>query len=126
MTDRERFERGSKQDAAMDVSTQIDVVGQQKIVHYSQQNFVHLSRRREKANLLNALNCVLFRLALPHALSYDRSSVGNRIALVFHRLGRIHQDLRELLVLAQPSHVITPKPGLRFEVKSFGKPSLKV
>ncbi len=119
VADGERLQGRGQQDAAVDVSLQVDVVGDQQIVDDGSQNLVDFSRRSEQADFLQALDGVLFRLPFPHALGHDGSGVGGGFALVLHRLRRIDQNLGELLVLAQAFQVIAPEAGLRLEVQSL-------
>src|SRR6266550_2542733 len=57
---------------------------------------------------------VVFCHPFPHALRFYWASISGGLTPV---LGGFYLDLRELLVVFQPFHVVAPKPRLSFEVQ---------
>src|SRR5207237_8850576 len=57
---------------------------------------------------------VVFGHPFPHALRFYWASISGGLTPV---LGGFYLDLRELLVVFQPFHVVAPKPRLSFEVQ---------
>ena len=86
MADGEGFQGRRQQNAAMNVSLQIDVVGDEQVVDDGCQDLVDFAGGREQADFLEPLDGVLFGLLLPHALGYDRSGVSLGVTLIVHRL----------------------------------------
>ena len=74
--DGERFQRRGEQYTATDIALQIDVIGDHQVVDHGQEDLIHVAGRRQQTDLLQALNRVIFSLALPHALGDHGRRVG--------------------------------------------------
>ena len=81
------------------------------------QNFIHFTFGRNQTDFLESLNRVIFRLPLPHTLSFHRTGILGGLALVAHCLRRIHLNLREFLVAPEVLQVVAPEPCLRLELQ---------
>jgi len=68
----------------VNVSLQVNVVGDQQIVDNRRENLVDLAGRRQQANLLQAVYGVFFGLLFPHALGDNRRGIGSRGTLIIH------------------------------------------
>src|SRR5437588_640568 len=126
VSDRERLQGRGQQNAAMEVALQVDVVGDQQIVHHRGHDLIHFAWGCQQPDFLQAFDGILFCLLLPHALCDHGRGIGSGIALVFYRLGRVDQNLGELLIFAQPLQIVTPQSSLSLEVESLGQAGLEV
>src|SRR5260370_41637107 len=86
VADSERLERRRQENAAANVSLQVNVVGDQQIVDHGSQNLVDFAGRRQQSNLLKALDGILLRLLFPHTLGDDGGCIGGGSPLVVHLL----------------------------------------
>ena len=83
VADGERFQRRGQQDARADFGVSMfEIVGDDQIVDDRLQNLVDFAFRRDQANLLQALDGVVFRLALPQTLALDRRRILGGVALI--------------------------------------------
>ena len=119
VTDGEGLQRGGHHHAAAYFRVNINVVGDLQVVDHRLQDLVDFAARRHQADALQAIDNVIFRLAVPGTLGLNGGKVIGRLGIVLHR--GLHQDLAQFLFLAGVTDVVAPQPGLRFEVQFLGQ-----
>ena len=115
MADRERLERCGEEHSHAGFGLNVQIVGDLKIVDDGVENLIDAARAGNQAGAFEAVENVVFRLALPGAETFDRRRIGNLRALVLN-VSRLNRKVGELLG-ALLGRGVAPEAGERFEVR---------
>ena len=115
VADGEHFESSRGQHTAVDFRLNVEIVGDFDVVDDGFENLVDISRRREQAYALQAVENVDLRLVLPFALGFDRRTILRLRYLILNGVGRLNRQLAEFFLAADVLEVVAPEARLRFE-----------
>ena len=83
--DRKRLKWRGQKNAAVNVTLEIDIVGDHRTCHQVE-DFVDFTGGSNQADLLQAVDCVFFGRLFPHTLGDDGSCIRGGSALIVDRL----------------------------------------
>src|SRR5579883_11538 len=118
VADSEGFQRGSHQDAAAHLGIDVDIIGDLEVVDDGFEDLVDFALGGHQTDAFEAVNNVVFRLAVPGALGLNRGKVVGGLGVVLH--GSLDENLAELLFLGVAVQVVAPEAGLGLEIELLG------